>query len=167
VLWWAVTVAWAGLIFQLSSQTFGPDFSQRLLAWALGLLHIHLAPRTFGLLHVSLRKLAHVIEYGIFALLLYGLAGENRRSLWRPKRAAFCILGAAAYSLTDEFHQLFVPGRHPSLFDCGLDTIGAALAMLVPYTTRPLAARGQWRGMSDEKERLESGVLKAVTSDDS
>jgi VanZ family protein len=29
---------------------------------------------------------------------------------------------------------LFVPGRHASLHDCGLDTIGAALAMLVPYT---------------------------------
>jgi len=80
-----------------------------------------------------MRKLAHVTEYGIFVLLLYGLPGREERRLWFPMRAVFCILGAAAYSLTDEFHQLFVPRRHGSLLDCGLDTAGAAMAMLVLY----------------------------------
>lgn len=147
MLWWAVTVAWAALIFYLSTQTFGPDFSRGLLAWTLHLLHLRLSAHTFALLDASLRKLAHLVEYGIFALLLYGLPGEKSRSLWRPRRAAFCILGTVAYSLTDEFHQLFVPGRHASLLDCGLDTMGAALAMLVtyarelmPHHPRPLAA---------------------------
>jgi VanZ family protein len=131
---WAITLAWAALIFYLSTRTFSPDFSRGLLAWAFHLLHFHVSGRTFNLLHTLLRKLAHLTEYGIFALLLYGLPGEKNRGLWRPRRAVFCILGAAAYSLTDEFHQLFVPGRHGSLLDCGLDTLGAALAMLVPYT---------------------------------
>jgi VanZ family protein len=78
-------------------------------------------------------------EYAIFALLLYGFPGEKSPGLWRPRRAVFCIVVAAAYSLTDEFHQLFVPGRHASLLDCGLDTIGAALAMLVPYTQEQMS----------------------------
>jgi VanZ family protein len=132
-LWWAMTVAWAALIFYFSTRTFSPDFTRGLLAWTLHLIHLHVSSRTFGLLHAILRKLAHVVEYGIFALLIYGRPGEKERELWRPRRAIFCILGAAAYSLTDEFHQLFVPGRHSSLLDCGLDTLGAALAMLVPY----------------------------------
>jgi VanZ family protein len=89
--------------------------------------------QTFDLLHLMLRKLAHVTEYAIFALLLYSLPVEKAQAPWRPRRAALCILGAALYSLTDEFHQSFVPGRHASLLDCGLDTLGAALAMLVPY----------------------------------
>jgi VanZ family protein len=104
------------------------------LAWTLQLLHLDVSAGTFGLLHASLRRLAHLTEYAIFALLLYGFPGEKSRNFWRPRRAIFCILIAAAYSLTDEVHQLFVPGRHASLLDSGLDTIGAALAMLVPYT---------------------------------
>ena len=133
-LWWAMTFAWAALIFYLSTRTFGPAFSRALLAWTFRILHFHVSWRTFSLLHALVRKLAHLIEYAVFALLLYGPPGEKSRGLWRPRRAVLCILGAAAYSLMDEFHQWLVPGRHASLLDCGLDTLGAALAMLVPYT---------------------------------
>jgi VanZ family protein len=133
VLWWIITVAWAAQIFFLSTHGFSPHFTGRLLALALDLLHIHVSPRTFGLLHGALRKLAHVVEYAIFALLLYGHPSGRGLESWRPRRAVVCVAIAAAYSLTDEFHQWFVPGRHASLRDCGLDTIGASLAMLVPY----------------------------------
>ncbi len=40
---------------------------------------------------------------------------------------------AAGYSLTDELHQWFVPGRGASLLDCGIDTSGAGIGMLVIY----------------------------------
>jgi VanZ family protein len=133
VLRWAITLAWAALIFFLSTRTYTPDFTRLLLASTFHFLHIHVSGRTFILLHTLLRKLAHLTEYGIFALLLYGLPSEKSPGHWRPRRAVYCILGAALYSLTDEFHQLFVPGRHASLLDCGLDTLGAALAMLIPY----------------------------------
>jgi VanZ family protein len=139
VVRWAVTLAWAALIFYLSTRTFNPSFSRALLAWTVQLLHLHVSSGTFGLLHASLRKLAHLVEYAIFALLLYGLPGEESQKFWRPRRAIFCILIASAYSLTDEVHQLFVPGRHASLFDSGLDTTGAALAMLVPYTREQIS----------------------------
>jgi len=134
VLWWTMCVAWAGLVFYLSTEAFGPNLSRALLAWAFDLLRLPVSWHTFRLLHDSLRGAAHVIEYAIFALFLYGLPVETSRGLWRPRRALFCIVFAAAYALSDEFHQLFVPGRHASLFDCGLDASGAALAMLLPYT---------------------------------
>jgi VanZ family protein len=138
VLWWALTLAWAALIFHLSTQTFTPHFSQALLVRILDFLHLRVSPYTFRILHALLRKLAHLAEYAIFALLLYGVPGEQSQLLWRPRRAVICILVAAAYSLTDEYHQLFVHGRHASLFDCALDTIGASLAMLVPYTRKQI-----------------------------
>jgi VanZ family protein len=134
VLWWVICLARAALVFYLSTQAFSSHFSERLLARALDLLQLRVSWGTFRLFHSLLRGLAHVTEYAIFALLLYGLPGEKNQGLWRPRRAIFCIVVATVYSLTDEFHQLFVPGRHASLLDCGLDTIGAALAMLVPYT---------------------------------
>jgi VanZ family protein len=139
VFWWALTLAWAALIFYLSTQTFAPGFSQALLAGTLHFLHLRVSPGTFGFLHALLRKLAHLTEYAIFAMLLYGLPGEKSQMLWRPRRAVTCILVAAAYSLTDEYHQLHVSGRHASLGDCGLDTIGATLAMLVPYARKQIS----------------------------
>jgi len=133
VLWWVITLAWAIQIFFLSTHGFSPHYTGRWLALALDLMHLHVSLRTFGLLHAALRKLAHLTEYGIFALLLYGIPNGKGLESWRSSRAAICIALAAAYSLSDEFHQLFVPGRHASLRDCGLDTLGASLALLVPY----------------------------------
>ena len=92
-LWWATTFAWAVLIFYLSTRTFGPDFTEGLLAGAFSILHIRVSWGTFSLVHLLLRKLAHITEYAIFALLLYGPSGEKDREFWRPRRAVFCILG--------------------------------------------------------------------------
>ena len=139
VLWWALCLAWAALIFYLSTQAFAPNMSRALLAWTFNFLQLPVSWGTFGLLHAFLRGLAHLIEYAIFALLLYGLPGEKSRGLWRPRRAIFCVVVATVYSLADEFHQLFVPGRHASLLDCGFDAIGAALAMLVPYAQEQMS----------------------------
>jgi len=133
VIWWGMTLAWAVQIFFLSTQSFAPSFSQSLVAEVFRFLHLQVSPVTFDLLHAAIRKLAHLTEYGIFALFLYGPPSQGKMAVLRPRRAGMCILVAAAYSLTDEFHQSFVPGRHASLFDCGLDTLGATLAMLVPY----------------------------------
>ena len=141
ILWWGVTLAWAALIFYLSTRTFSPTFSSGLLSWMLHFLHLQVSTGTFELLHTLLRKLAHLTEYAIFALLLYGSPHEKRLGHWEPRRAAICIAMAAAYSLTDEFHQWFVPGRHASLGDCGLDTIGATLAMVVPYAWNQVSLR--------------------------
>lgn len=142
ILWWAITLAWAALIFYLSTQTFTPAFSQALLARTLDWLHLHVSQGTFDFLHdYLLRKLAHLIEYAMFALLLYGVPGDQRQMLWRPRRAIACILLAAAYSLTDEYHQSYIPGRHASLLDCAFDTVGASLAMLALYTQRQISRR--------------------------
>lgn len=151
VFWWAMTLAWAALIFHLSTQTFSPDFSRGLLARTLHLLHLSLSWRTFALLDDSLRKVAHLIEYGIFALLLYRLTCEKWRGFWQPRRALICILVAAAFSLTDEFHQMFVLGRRASLLDCGFDTMGAALAMLVPYAREHISLRKSTNAFSRDE----------------
>jgi VanZ family protein len=36
----------------------------------------------------------------------------------------------AAYAATDEFHQSFTAGRHPSPVDVGIDSVGALLFLL-------------------------------------
>jgi len=87
-------------------------------------------PSTFAILHTLIRKLAHLTEYLVLSLLLYGSLRGNHLSKWHPRTALWCVVVAAAYSLTDEFHQMFVRGRGASLVDCGIDTAGAALGVL-------------------------------------
>jgi len=50
-------------------------------------------------------------------------SGVSRPALW-----AFLI--ALLYALSDEYHQSFVPGRHPDPLDIVTDLAGAAAALL-------------------------------------
>jgi VanZ family protein len=127
-----MTVVWAGLIFYLSTAGFGASFTRWLLYLILDLLHTTVSPHTFEVLHLCLRKLAHMTEYGIFSLLIYASSLDAVDFEWRPRLALRGIVVAALYSLTDEYHQSFVVGRTPSIVDCGIDTVGASLATLVP-----------------------------------
>jgi VanZ family protein len=130
---WVTTLCWAGLIFRLSTEGFGSSFTEWLANQALSLFRLHVSPGTLQLLNFLLRKLAHLTEYAIFAELLYAsLVGADELE-WRPRTMLWSALIAGAYSLTDEFHQSFVPNRTASLADCALDTAGALLGLLVLY----------------------------------
>jgi VanZ family protein len=133
VVWKTTAVAWAGLIFYLSTGTFGGSFTSSLLSQILHVLHLSVSHPTFETLHHLVRKSAHLTEYAIFAILLYGSRRDERPFDWLPRRALGCLAIAAAYSLTDEFHQMFVPGRGPSIVDCGIDTVGAGLGLFLFY----------------------------------
>jgi VanZ family protein len=125
------TCCWAGLIFYLSSGTFGGRFSGLVLSTILHVLHLHVTPPSFELLHHLFRKSAHLTEYCIFGLLIFATIQGRDDLYWDPRIALWSVLLAGSYSLTDEFHQIFVPGRGPSLRDCGLDTAAAVLGMLL------------------------------------
>ena len=140
IVWWLTTLAWAAEIFYLSTPTFKGSLSQSLLTQLLNSLHLSVAPDTLDVLDSILRKLAHLTEYTIFGLLLYGCFGRKDRFRWRPRLASWCVVAASAYSLTDELHQVFSPGRHASLIDCGIDTTGAAIAMVLVYGSSRFSA---------------------------
>jgi VanZ family protein len=128
-----MTVVWAVVIFQLSGQTYGSSFTAWLLEQFLQLLNIHVTPARFAVLHHLVRKLAHLTEYAIFSLFLYHSLEGRGEHRWRARTAVWAIIAAGLYSLTDEFHQSFVQGRTASPIDCGIDTIGAALGMVILY----------------------------------
>ena len=117
----------------MSTRTFGPGFSNRLLRHFLAFLHLQVSHHTFYYLAEGFRKLGHFTEYAIFGIFLYHAMGDDHRSAWNPRKALACILLAGLYSLTDEFHQRFVPGRGSSIVDCGFDMIGATLGMVIVY----------------------------------
>ncbi len=150
-------MAWAALIFHLSSALFSRSFTAWLLFQTLSFLHLSVSPGTFDLLHFLVRKLAHLTEYAIFSQLLYASFLGTDEFEWRPGTALWSILIAAAYSLSDEFHQLFEPGRTGSIIDSGIDTVGAVLGMLAIY------AATRFRQASNRRTAAEVGNSKLAT----
>lgn len=80
-------------------------------------------------------KIAHFIAFG-------ALAGAI--TLWIPARRwtnaasfRFIVIAAAIailFGISDEFHQSFVPGRFPSVYDVIADALGAFAGAAVMHT---------------------------------
>ena len=66
------------------------------------------------------KKSAHAFAYGVLWWLWWRASG---------RRAGLALLLTVLYALSDEWHQTFVPGRHGQLFDVGVDSLGALVAM--------------------------------------
>jgi len=78
----------------------------------------------FGWADRVLKKGGHMLGYGLLALSYWH--GMRRQAHHKPLAWALAVL----YGATDELHQAFVPGRHPSAVDLLLfDSTGAALAL--------------------------------------
>lgn len=66
--------------------------------------------------------IAHFVEYFVLGILLYYIAHAHDKQTEKVLIVLF-IFGAL-YGISDEIHQLFVPGREFSLWDWGADIIG-------------------------------------------
>jgi len=70
------------------------------------------------------KKGGHMLGYGLLALSYWNGFGWDRRK--RP----IAWLSAVLYAATDEFHQSFVAGRSPSIWDVLVfDNLGALIAL--------------------------------------
>lgn len=87
-----------------------------------------------GFLHQinpSLQNMLHVPLYmGLMTLWVLILPNFNLR--WRRN---LCLSFAISwvYSIVDELHQFYVPGRYPGLIDIILNTLGIMIAFLLFY----------------------------------
>jgi VanZ family protein len=71
-----------------------------------------------------IKKGGHMTGYALLALSYWRALGFQRDKRWLAW--GFAML----YALTDEFHQAFVPGRHPSSWDVLVfDNLGALLSL--------------------------------------
>jgi uncharacterized protein YfiM (DUF2279 family) len=103
---WLPVVAWAALIFALSSV---PDLGTGLGGWDL-----------------VLRKTAHAAEYALLGALLVRATGRTG--------LAFAL--GVLYAASDEIHQSFVPGRLGSPLDVAIDAAGVAVGIVLWQTVR-------------------------------
>ena len=77
---------------------------------------IHILPITRDTLSFIVRKCAHMTEYAILTFLLYKTFVHKQNPL--IKSFLFTVL----YACSDEFHQLFIPGRAGQIRDVCIDS---------------------------------------------
>lgn len=77
-------------------------------------------------------KGAHIGVNFIFAFLVHR-AFSNKRRTPKQERSLmlFVVLVVSVFGATDEYHQLFVPGRECDFFDWLSDTLGGVLFAFV------------------------------------
>jgi VanZ family protein len=84
----------------------------------------------------------HLLAYFILAIT-YAWAFRGNITLGHKAIIVFlCVL----YGITDEFHQIFVPGRMPDVKDLVNDAIGSVLAMLFISIPVVRARFESWKG---------------------
>ncbi len=133
-----MALVWMGIIFSFSSRTsdvstndsnriglligktFLPDFEEwseeRQMEFAQNIDH-------------PIRKTAHALEYALLGILLTGAFVDEKKR----RKVSILIPWALGtlYAATDEFHQLFVPGRSGQVSDVALDSAGVLFGVLI------------------------------------
>ncbi len=110
---------------------------------------------TLALLHFAIRKAGHLTEYAILASLTAhafrtsSLEFLSRRWFW------ISLLVVAVYSLSDEFHQFFVPTRGASIQDSLIDTVGGFFGLGLIWL---------WRRRAQKNETARATISKATAA---
>jgi VanZ family protein len=79
-------------------------------------------------------KIFHALEYSILGYLLARAIREQKVGFRRREVIFYAFIFLFLYSLSDEFHQLFVPGRTATIGDLIADGIGGWLgAWIYPF----------------------------------
>ena len=102
-------------------------------------------------------KLNHIVAYGLMTLLAYRAATWIGRDMeWsRGKPIALAVLFVAFYGVSDEFHQMYVPGRSSEIYDWLADVAGALLAIpALHYLSRTRLAYQVKKEQAEHQETL-------------
>lgn len=124
-------IVWAALIFIGSTDLLSGSHTGSFLLTPLHWLLPYASGETLAAIHLAIRKAGHLTEYGILAYLL--ARAFRTSSVTSLRRGWFwaALALVMAYSLSDEFHQSFVPTRGASIYDSMIDSIGGLLVLLV------------------------------------
>jgi len=134
-------VLWALLIFIGSSDLLSAAHTSAFLYQPLHWLFPHASEATLQLIHFVVRKAAHFSEYAVFALLLARAFRTSSHQMLRYHWFWTSLLLIVIYSLTDEFHQSFVPSRTASIYDSMIDSFGGLAALCIVRIRRQSEAK--------------------------
>ena len=126
-------IAWMTLVFYLSNQISNESskLSGGITRAILNFFNI-LEGKTLeqqSAIETIIRKLAHYSIYALGGILI--LLHVNLYKIKTNKKVIISWLIGTAYAMTDEIHQLFVPGRSGELRDVCIDSLGVITGIII------------------------------------
>ena len=134
--YWLPVLAWMALIFCASADTQSYRHSFALFEPLLHWLFPQMSQAHVELIHHLFRKVGHLTEYALLALLLWRAIRQPQKTdhgsrPWRGDEAGLVLAIVFSFAASDEFHQIFVPRRTALVSDVFIDTGGGALSLLL------------------------------------
>ncbi len=128
---WILVFVWMFLIFNMSAQpaTQSNSLSTEVTEKLTELLN-EITPgvdMNMEQLNHIVRKNAHFFAYLILAILVRNALKKGKIS--EGKNLLLAIGLCVVYAASDEFHQIFVPGRGPQVKDVFIDSAGAVVGI--------------------------------------
>jgi VanZ family protein len=142
--YWLPALAWMVVIFSASADSNSYQHSSKLFEPLLHRLFPKMPPDQVEEIHHIFRKCGHLTEYAILALLLWRAIHQpqkNPAQKWNWRHAGLALAIVFLYAATDEFHQIFVPGRTALFSDVLIDTSGGAAGLLILWSARKIMRR--------------------------
>ncbi len=141
-----ITFAVMALIFFFSSQTAtdsaltSAGITRKIAQFIASVFRYNKPHNIYAILHFLVRKAAHFLLFFMLGLSVTNamlcVFGWERLRLF-AYAAAFCLL----YAISDEIHQIFVPGRAAMLMDVLIDLAGAMLGSVIFILGRGLCLK--------------------------
>jgi len=141
--YWLPVILWCALIFGFSTEAGSSRRTSRILRPILRWFNPDISDEAIRRVQFAVRKAAHVAGYAVLALLVWRAkrkTNQDDRRPWDWREAGLAFAFAAAFAISDEFHQALVPSREGRIGDVLIDSLGAALGLLA------LRTYGRWRG---------------------
>ena len=140
---WIPVLLWIGVIAFLGSPSFALDETSRFIGPLLRWLFHDWSDGRIATLHGAIRKLAHMAEYAVAAILTFRALWQTRGPLSRIQAALPTLALLALVALADEGRQARGTARTGSGYDVLLDLAGgvaglvaAPLAVVCPSRRR-------------------------------
>ncbi|MEG3070181.1 MAG: VanZ family protein [Peptococcaceae bacterium] len=137
ILTWLLVLLWMLVIFHLSAQPAShsnaqsKDLVARLVETAVKITGVDLElpekKQLVSRINSTAREYMHGVVFLVLGLLVH--RALTNRGLTKAKAAAIALAICLAYGLSDEVHQLFVPGRAFQLSDLAMDGLGSLIGI--------------------------------------
>lgn len=151
-----VVILWMAIIYAGSSDRHSFEHSSRIFGPFLKWIFPQLTERELEEVIFGVRKIGHLTEYAILAILLWLAIKpqvENRLSAGQRFGISFSVV--FLYAIADELHQTFVPTRRGSGIDVLFDSIGGLCGLAFVWSISQLRVRKN-TGVK-VRDRLSSG----------
>jgi len=120
------------VIFLGSTDMLSAEHTSRFLVPFLRWINPQISFATLNAIQLGIRKLGHLTEYAILAMLLWRALRSGTR--WQVKMSILFLVAALAsaiFAASDEFHQSFVPSRTASPTDVMIDICGTLIGLSI------------------------------------